>query len=516
MLEEKAEELLQAPSSPKDLDLERLPSVYQPLNTFNLPKGEQKHYKQQYGDMYFLRLAKLKPIVEEIAEKAWEGSEIAGAKARKVERVLDVRQGELCWVAGTVYMDMPLKPNILNDIAKDQWIAAPPPRDKYFSTDGSDTIMLEDESGRLQLTGAFLKTTMLVTGCIIAVIGTENSQGEFEVVDIRVPDLPPQPKRWERDTSNSKPRTQKASRLRNKIALISGLSITGADDDLLPLNLLTEYLLGEAGGTSDSESASQISRLIIAGGCISPAVPLVHLDPDHETHHKKYGYDASAYNPAPITHLDDFLSEILPSIPVTLLPGENDPANASLPQQGLHPAMFSHAKAYVAQPGSGEHGWFDSVTNPWEGDIDGWQIMGNGGQPIDDMYKYLEGDDRIGMIECLLRWNCAAPTAPDTLWCYPFQDIDPFVISSCPHIFFVGNQPHFDTHRIHGREGQQVRLIAIPKFRDTGEMVLLDMESLEVEVAKIEVFEGLDAGVKKEEEEAKNESGGGSGDEMVQ
>ena len=37
----------------------------------------------------------------------------------RVERVLDVRQGELCWVTGTVYMDMPLKPNILDDISKD-------------------------------------------------------------------------------------------------------------------------------------------------------------------------------------------------------------------------------------------------------------------------------------------------------------------------------------------------------------------------------------------------------------
>jgi DNA polymerase delta subunit 2 len=45
--------------------------------------------------------------------------QIAGESVRRVERVLDVRQGELCWVAGTVYMDMPLKPNILDDISKD-------------------------------------------------------------------------------------------------------------------------------------------------------------------------------------------------------------------------------------------------------------------------------------------------------------------------------------------------------------------------------------------------------------
>ena len=36
-----------------------------------------------------------------------------------VERVLDVRQGELCWVVGTVYMDMVLKPNVLDDIGKE-------------------------------------------------------------------------------------------------------------------------------------------------------------------------------------------------------------------------------------------------------------------------------------------------------------------------------------------------------------------------------------------------------------
>jgi hypothetical protein len=36
-----------------------------------------------------------------------------------VDRVLDVRQGELCWVVGTVYMEMGLKPNILDDISKE-------------------------------------------------------------------------------------------------------------------------------------------------------------------------------------------------------------------------------------------------------------------------------------------------------------------------------------------------------------------------------------------------------------
>jgi hypothetical protein len=49
--------------------------------------------------------------------------EIAGQKAKHVERVLDVRQGELGWVVGTVYMDLPLKPNILEDLARDVYIS---------------------------------------------------------------------------------------------------------------------------------------------------------------------------------------------------------------------------------------------------------------------------------------------------------------------------------------------------------------------------------------------------------
>lgn len=69
--------------------------------------------------MYFLRLAKIKPAVEQVAASSWQGTVIGGEEVKRVERVLDVRQGDLCWVAGTVYMDMPLKPNILDDVSKD-------------------------------------------------------------------------------------------------------------------------------------------------------------------------------------------------------------------------------------------------------------------------------------------------------------------------------------------------------------------------------------------------------------
>lgn len=62
--------------------------------------------------------------------------EIAGQKAKHVERVLDVRQGELGWVVGTVYMDLPLKPNILEDLARDVCVLS-----LYEEVDGSISLL---------------------------------------------------------------------------------------------------------------------------------------------------------------------------------------------------------------------------------------------------------------------------------------------------------------------------------------------------------------------------------------
>ena len=53
----------------------------------------------------------------------------------------------------------------------------------------------------------------------------------------------------------------------------------------------------------------------------------------------------------------------------------------------------------------------------------------------------------------------------------------------------MGNQPAFETAIIDGPAGQTVRLIAIPKFKETGEIILLDMDTLEVESVKFEVFD---------------------------
>ena len=490
--------LLSKPSDQERAVLDRTPSTYNPLATFNLPKGENRHYQQQYADMYFARLAQLKPAVEQVASEAWADFEIAGETARRVDRVLDVRQGEFCWVIGTVYMEMPLKPNVLDDIGKEHWIAAPPPRVKYTDEERNQ-VMLEDESGRLRLTGGLLRNVMLVTGAIVAVVGTENKDGDFEVLDIRLPDLPRQPPRWERDDGDAALKGKSVTKARpkgGKVAIMSGLGISGDAGDTLTLDLLMEYLLGESTGPEDQQEASTISRLIIAGNSLSNASPIpsrsdVVAAAFKNRGHRKYGYDSAAYNAAPTDRLDTWLASLLPSVPITLLPGATDPTSTSLPQPPIHAAMFPHSRAYMEPPSSkdADTSWFSTTTNPAEFDLDGWRFLGAGGQTVDDVYKYVPAESRLEMLESMLRWRLSAPTAPDTLWCYPFQDGDAFVMSECPHVYFVGNQPKFETSVIEGPVGQMVRLVAVPKFRETGEVVVVDLETLGCETVRFGVFE---------------------------
>ncbi len=59
------------------------------------------------------------------------------------------------------------------------------------------------------------------------------------------------------------------------------------------------------------------------------------------------------------------------------------------------------------------------------------------------------------------------------------------MMSACPHLYFVGCQAEFGTRIISGPEGQLVRLLTIPSFSETREIVLIDSETLDVSRVKI-------------------------------
>lgn len=75
-------------------------------------------------------------------------------------------------------------------------------------------------------------------------------------------------------------------------------------------------------------------------------------------------------------------------------------------------------------------------------------------------------------------------------------------------MFFVGNQPEFKTSLLKGEDGQQARVVLIPKFSKTGQIVVVDLDTLDVEVVRF----GLQEQEQEEEEEVKKEEEG-SGEE---
>lgn len=48
-------------------------------------------------------------------------------------------------------------------------------------------------------------------------------------------------------------------------------------------------------------------------------------------------------------------------------------------------------------------------------------------------------------LERTLLWCHYAPTAPNTTPTYSSSKIDPFIITECPDIYFVGNMDKYDT-----------------------------------------------------------------------
>ena len=274
--------------------------------------------------------------------------------------------------------------------------------------------MLEDESGRLRVTGESLNSHY-VTGCVLAALGTEQADGTFQVIATQYADLPRQPQRWEREDSKLSrakktiPKREKAG----KLAIVSGLDITGADDDDLSLDLLVEYLTGEAGGPPTQSEARNVTRLIIAGDSLSHASPILSREDFavKKAKSKNYGYDASAYNATPAERLDTLLSDLLPSLPITLLPGPSDPANVALPQQPLHPALFPKSRLYaepLAQSNETIHGLgHGDESVGWR--YRGHRILGTGGQTVADLLKYVDDVQTLEVMEMMLRWRCIAP-----------------------------------------------------------------------------------------------------------
>ncbi len=206
----------------------------------------------------------------------------------------------------------------------------------------------------------------------------------------------------------------------------------------------------------------------------------------------RYGQDTSAFSPHPTTILSGYLQDVGSVMPIHILPGENDPCGAILPQQPFPRAMMGPVSSLPS---------FSCETNPTylrlgagaeERTPISRTILVNSGQPLNDMFKYLASPPatRLSILESTLKWRHMAPTAPDTLWCHPYHQSDPFLFHGTPDVYFVGGQGRFATKLALGEDGKtQCRLVLVPDFASTGTLVLVNMRTLEVRTRSFRTYD---------------------------
>ncbi|XP_060521771.1 DNA polymerase delta subunit 2 [Cylas formicarius] len=398
-------------------------------------------YNRQYCSIYLARLKEFEPLLLKRISSKWN-DHYPICKLHK----LTEENYEKCVVIGTLFKDQKLKPSVLKQLAEANNLD-PQPILAHF-TDESDILYMEDEVQRYHIVGN-INDKKLITGITCALLGRDVGKGKFEVEDHIFAGY----------------REQIGRPLISEsifVLFLSGLDFFNHGNIIPNLQLLYYWLTGMLG---DIDSVSKLCRIIIAGNSvrteaekIKPSISMVSRisqSPD--------SMDA-------VKSFDQFLMQLCQLVEVDIMPGQYDPSNHVLPQKPMHHCMFPKASAYLT---------CNQVSNPYLCEIAGVKILGTSGQPVRDIMRFSEIIDPLEVMENCLKWNHIAPTAPDTLGCFPYYDKDPFIIVDCPHVFFSGNQDKFSYRMCKGNDGQKVCLLALPRFNETLQAALLDLKTLD-------------------------------------
>ncbi|KAK4533807.1 hypothetical protein CCYA_CCYA19G4689 [Cyanidiococcus yangmingshanensis] len=400
-------------------------TTYQNLDQewgFATPTGTMEHvnYMQQYSQLYFCRLVEMRNSFE---------------RACHFDRipVSQLPSGQVSWVVGIIFKQMPMKPTVLKSYADDIMLPVPELRLLNYTSD-SDRVFVEDESGRIEciFTSADHKHE-LVTGMVVALQGTAREDGYFYVDLEQLPPVcAPVPRPWSENT-----KTQ-------YVCFVSGVNVSAP-----AAQLFLDYVTGCM--RVDLDRVRSLTRIVIAG----------NLRGDRKL-------------------IDAYLTTLASRVPVDLMPGAEDPANAAFPQQPWHRILLPQATAVNDSANR-----LVRCSNPHAFTVNHCLFLGTSGQNVENICRFSRITSSLDALERLLESGHLAPTAPDTIACTPQAERDPLVLRQTPHVFFAGNTDGFGCRKlILGGEAQTenssrtVTLLSIPRFELRETAVLLALPEL--------------------------------------
>jgi DNA polymerase delta subunit 2 len=423
-------------------------------------------YQRQYAHVYHQRLTALKPRCWMSVDAADLDNNSANDNESvvKVERVLDLSEGIRSVVVGT----------LVKEGSGDKL-------HPYSLCQSSQSLFVEDESGRANL--AVDNVHEFTTGMVLGLMGTVQRNGNFQVERAFYPALKPH---YTLKEDSTEPQDAPLALGDPHLLLVSGLHC--GDPGVAPTQkqMLLDYIRGSC--QQEDETASQkIAHVIIAGGST------VNHD-EHPT--------------IALKELDGFCLQIgLLNVPVDILPGKNDPTTANWPQRPLHRSLLKYSDRHVPH-------LVTRVPNPYGAFHTDKYVLGTDGTNAIDLAQSLlkkakekivpaaHGEENekssattelvvepLSHMEALrLTLQCGhiCPTGPDTVPTMPHPESDPMVLEETPHVYFAGNCNHFETD-LYEDDGSNTkcRLVCIPKFSESGVVVLVNLATLNVKEIRV-------------------------------
>lgn len=383
---------------------------------------ETYQYQRQYSHVYSQRLQALR-------NRCWKQflTVTSSGEYTRIHRVLELREDVPSQIVGTLVKET----------------TDPSEAPLYGNCRSSDQLYLEDESGRVALQLDKDGVHEYCTGVVVGVQGKVDKLGTFHVDQLVLPAPPLHPTV---ESIQSRSSNDQAPHL----LLISSLLCGDPNTPSLPRELLVSYLQGQF-----TEDASKVCRAIICGGGATSHDPLFGLK-----------------------ELDAFLVQLAHAgIPVDILPGKNDPTTANWPQRPLHSSLLPHASSALV----------NRTPNPSAAIHGGKLVVATDGTNIEDLQQHilcLPGNSPVSALDalqCTLEWSHLCPTGPDSVPTVPHLEQDPMVLEELPHVLVCGNATRFAT-----RTTPTTTLICVPQFSQTGEAVLVNLETLQVELLRFQ------------------------------